>query len=108
MRDFMENIIDPSKVISDQYESSEIKKKDGSTIIGRVIVEENGKTMVSINPFAPQDMLAIDSTEIVTKKPYAISMMPPGMINALSSDELLDLVAYVLSGGSVKDAVFVK
>ncbi len=108
MRDFMENIIDPSKIISDQYESSEIKKKDGSTVIGRVIVEENGKTMVSINPFAPQDMLAIDSGDIASKKPYAISMMPPGMIKVLSQDELLDLVAYVMSGGDAKDKAFTK
>ena len=46
MRDFMENIVTPSKVISDQYESHEITKKDGSTVIGRVIVEENGKVFV--------------------------------------------------------------
>ncbi len=108
MRDFMENIVTPSKVISDQYESQEIMKKDGSTVIGRVIVEENGKVFVSINPFAPQDTLAIGENEIASRKPYAISMMPPGLINALNQDELLDLIAYVMSGGNARDEAFAK
>ncbi len=106
MRDFMENIVTPSKVISDQYESHEITKKDGSTVIGRVIVEENGKVFVAINPFAPQDTLAIDEKEIASRKPYAISMMPPGMINALNPQELLDLLAYVMTGGNAQDQAF--
>ncbi len=108
MRDFMENIVTPSKVISDQYESHEITKKDGSTVIGRVIVEENGKVFVSINPFAPQDTLAIDEKEIVSRKPYAISMMPPSLINSLNQNELLDLVAYVMSAGNPQDKAFTK
>ena len=36
LRDLMENILDPSKVISDQYGSEQIQKKDGSLVIGRV------------------------------------------------------------------------
>jgi hypothetical protein len=33
-------------------------------------------------------------------------MMPPGLINALNSDELLDLLAYLVSGGNKSDKVF--
>ena len=106
MRDFLENIVNPSKVISDQYESHEIKKKDGSTIIGRVMSEEGGNVNVAMNPFAPQVLTPIPSSEVVSKKPYAISMMPPGLINALNKDELLDLIAYILSGGNPKDKAF--
>ena len=58
LRDLMENIIDPSKVISDQYGTEQIEKKDGSSIIGRVIVEENGKVFVMTNPFAPTEPAA--------------------------------------------------
>ncbi|MBL9115877.1 MAG: c-type cytochrome [Verrucomicrobiaceae bacterium] len=106
MRDFLENIIDPSKVISDQYETHEIKKTDGSVVIGRVMGEEGGKLNVSSNPFAPQDLTSIPASEVASKKPYTISMMPPGLINALSQDELLDLVAYVMSGGDPQNKAF--
>jgi hypothetical protein len=35
-------------------------------------------------------------------------MMPPGMINALNENELLDLLAYVMSGGNAQDKAFKK
>jgi len=106
LRDLMENLIDPSKVISDQYDTQQIEKKDGSSIVGRVIVEENDKVFVMTNPFAPNDHIAINSSDIKSRKTYPVSMMPPGMINALNPDELLDLIAYILSAGNPKDKAF--
>ena len=108
LRDLMENIVDPSKVISDQYDSHQITKKDGSTILGRIVVEENGKVFVMANPFAPNDQMAINEGDIAKKETRKISMMPPGLINALNQDELLDLVAYLVSGGNAKDKAFAK
>lgn len=99
MRDLMENIIDPSKVISDQYGTEVIEKKDGASLIGRPIVEENDKLFVMTNPFAPNDHVAIDTKTIKSRKPAPISMMPPGLINSLNPDELLDLIAYIMAGG---------
>jgi putative heme-binding domain-containing protein len=108
LRDLLENIVEPSKVISDQYDSHQIEKKDGSTLIGRVIVQENGKTFVMTNPFAPNDHIAINDTDIASKKIHPVSMMPPGLINALNEDELLDLLAYMLSAGNPEDKTFKK
>lgn len=108
MRDLMENIVDPSKVISDQYDSHEITKKDGSVILGRVVVEENGKVFVMTNPFAPNDQTAIDEKDIAKKGTRKVSMMPPGLINTLNQEELLDLIAYLVSGGNAQDKVYAK
>jgi len=108
LRDLLENIIDPSKVISDQYDSHEITKKDGSILIGRIIVEENEKVFLMTNPFAPNDHLAINDTDIAKKGTRKVSMMPPGLINSLNQDELLDLIAYLTSGGNPKDKAFQK
>ena len=33
-------------------------------------------------------------------------MMPPGLINTLNKDELLDLIAYLVSGGNANDKAF--
>jgi putative heme-binding domain-containing protein len=108
MRDFLENIISPSKVISDQYESHELKLKNGTTVIGRIVGEEAGKVRVAINPFAVQDAMAVPTADIASKKPYGVSMMPPGLINALNAEELKDLIAYVMSGGNPADKAFSK
>lgn len=106
LRDLMENIIDPSKVISDQYDSHQITMKDGSTVLGRIVVEENGKVFVMANPFAPNDQMAINESDIVKKETRKISMMPPSLINALNQDELLNLIAYLLSGGDANSEMF--
>ncbi|MEO7318617.1 MAG: c-type cytochrome, partial [Chthoniobacteraceae bacterium] len=108
IRDLTENIVDPSKVISDQYGTEQIEKKDGGTVIGRVVSEENGKLSVMMSALAPDVHTAIATTEIKSRKPFNISMMPPGLINALNKDELLDLYAYLLSGGNAQDKAFAK
>ena len=108
LRDLLENIINPSKVISDQYDSHEITKKDGSILIGRIIVEENEKVFLMTNPFAPNDHMAINESDIAKKVTRKVSMMPPSLINALNQDELLDLLAYLVSGGNKADKVFKK
>jgi putative heme-binding domain-containing protein len=106
MRDFMENIVEPSKVISDQYGSHQIEKKDGSLILGRIVAEQGDQVMVMTSPFAPTQLTAVKTADIKSKKDYPVSMMPPGLINILNKDELLDLIAYVMSGGNANDKAF--
>jgi len=108
LRDLTENIVDPSKVISDQYGSEQIEKKDGSTVIGRVVSEENGKLSVMTSALAPDVQTPVNTADIQSRKPFNISMMPPGLINSLNKDELLDLYAYLLSAGNEKDKAFAK
>ena len=108
MRDLAENIIEPSKVISDQYGTDQIEMKDGGLVVGRVVVEENGKLFVLTNPFAPDELTPVPSASVKGRTPFNISMMPPGLINTLNKDELLDLIAYLVSGGNAKDKAFKK
>ena len=106
LRDLLENLIEPSKVISDQYESTQIDLQDGGVIVGRVMKEENGALMVAMNPLAPSDVISVPVTTVATRKPYPISMMPPGLMNRLNEEEVLDLLAYLQSGGDPKDKAF--
>jgi putative heme-binding domain-containing protein len=108
MRDLAENIIEPSKVISDQYGTDQIELKDGGLVVGRVVVEENGKLFVMTNPFTPDELTAIPSENVKGRTPFNVSMMPPGLINTLNKDELLDLIAFLVSGGNANDKAFQK
>ncbi len=106
VKDLMENIIEPSKVISDQYDSQQFDLADGTTIVGRIVGEENGELQIMSNPFAPDEKTKVKSSAIKSRKTYPISMMPPGLINALNPEELKDLTAYILSGGNPEDKMF--
>lgn len=108
VKDLMENIIEPSLVISDQYGSEEIKRRDGSTMIGRVINEEGGNLSIMANPFMPDDLTRVPTADVVSRKTYNISQMPPGLINGFNEEELRDLVAYILSGGNPQSPMFKK
>ncbi len=108
IRDLMENIIDPGKVISDQYGTHEITTKDGDSIIGKIVIEDGNELVLMTNSFAPQHQTTIRVSNIAKKEERNISMMPPGLINALNEEELLDLIAYLLSGGDEKHKMFAK
>ena len=49
-RDILESIIESSKVISDQYAATKFVLKDGSTVLGRLIRQDQDKYYVSQNP----------------------------------------------------------
>jgi len=105
LRDLMDNIIEPSKVISDQYGTEEILLADGSTLVGRAYVD-NGRLVVTADPRNPDDSTTVALDQIRGRKPYPVSMMPAGLVNALNADEVLNLVAYLQSGGDPKHAAF--
>ena len=106
VKDLMENLVEPSNVISDQYDSQQFDLADGSTLVGRIVGEENGELLIMSNPFAPDEKTKVKAADIKSRKTYPISMMPPGLINALNPEELKNLTAYVLSGGNPQDKMF--
>ncbi len=108
VKDLLENIIEPSKVISDQYDSQQLDLADGTTLVGRIVGEENGELLVMANPFLPDEKTKVKAADVKSRKTYPISMMPQGLINGLNPDELKNLLAYILSGGNADDKMFKK
>ncbi|MEP7230787.1 MAG: c-type cytochrome, partial [Ginsengibacter sp.] len=105
-KDILESIIEPSKAISDQYAATNFLLKNGSTVMGRLIRDDNDKYYVSQNPFAPQTLREIPKKDVASTKLSDVSIMLPGLINRLSPEELKDLMAYLMSGGDKNNKVF--
>ena len=104
--DLLESIIEPSKEISDQYGSMVFTMLDGSQTIGRVM-NLNGDTItVNVNMMDPNQTVGIDRKQLKEMKASPTSMMPPGLLNILSKDDVLDLLAYLLSAGNPDDPMF--
>lgn len=97
VRDLAEAILEPGKVVSDQYEFTQITRKDGSTLLGRILEETGGNTIVASNPFDYGTTIAIPTDSISAKKPSPVSPMPAGLIHSLNQAELRDLLAYLLT-----------
>jgi putative heme-binding domain-containing protein len=105
-KDILESIIDPNRVISDQYAATSYYLKDGSSILGRFKNETKDKIFISQNPFSPQTLRSINKKDVVVTSVSKLSIMMPGMINSLNKEELKDLIAYLVSGGNKENNVF--
>ncbi len=105
-RDVLESLLEPSKVISDQYEGVVIKTTDGRVITGRIINVHGDSFSVNTNMLDPTELVRVDMKQIEVTKPSTVSMMPEGLLDTLSKDELLDLVAYLLSRGERTGPMF--
>ena len=105
-RDLLESIIEPGKEISDQYGQMIFEMKDGTVVTGRIMNLAGDVVKVNTNMMNPNDIDEVDRKQLKEMKPSPISMMPPGLLNTLSKDDVLDLLAYLLSKGNPEDPVF--
>jgi putative heme-binding domain-containing protein len=99
VRDLLESIVEPSKVISDQYAAVEITTTDGKVVVGRIINLHDNNIMVNTNMLDPNAITAIDTRKIESKEVSRTSMMPKELLDTFKEDEILDLVAFLLSRG---------
>lgn len=105
-RDLLESIIHPSREISDQYGQMIFSKKDGSQVIGRIMNLKGDEYRISVDMMDPNNILTVKVADIVSMNPSPVSMMPPGLINTLSEEDVLDLLAYMLSAGDPEHPMF--
>ncbi|PAW65505.1 MAG: heme-binding protein [Opitutia bacterium Tous-C1TDCM] len=107
-RDLLDQIIHPSKEINEQFVPSVLTKLDGSTVVGVVTNLQGDTVVINTDPAEPNSLTRVDRKEVKSIEPSKVSPMPPGLINMLTKDEVLDLVAYVLSGGDAANPMFKK
>ncbi len=105
-KDILESIIEPNKVISDQYAATRFELKNGQSLVGRIINEDKTSYTVSQNPFAPAMVVKVAKKDVTSSQYSPASIMLPGLINSLNEDELKDLIAYLKSGGNEKNKMF--
>jgi putative heme-binding domain-containing protein len=106
VHDLLESIVEPSKVVSDQYQAINIRKKDGETISGRIGNLSAANVQVVEDMFDPGRMTSVRRADIESMEPSKVSMMPEGLLFSLKEDEIQDLVAYLFSRGDAEQAMF--
>ena len=98
-RDLLDQIIHPSKEINEQFAPVVVTRQDGSTVSG-VIVNLNGDTVqINTDLSDPDQRVGVDRKQVLSIEVSKVSPMPPMLLNMLTKEEVLDLVAFVLSGG---------
>jgi len=93
----LENVIDPSAVLGKVYRMTVIETDDGRLVQGMVKREtDSGLTLQTLN-----DVVVINKAEIIDRELSELSMMPEGLLDPLSEQDILDLVKYLGSPAQV-------
>lgn len=99
-RDILESILNPSKVVDEKYRNAMIETKSGKVVVGRVAGGDETSLVVITDPLAPGKTLKLLKGDIEFESASMISPMPVGLLNTLTKEEILDLLAYLQAGGN--------
>ncbi len=105
-RDLLDQILNPSKEINEQFVPSVLTKNDGSTVVGSVVNLNGDNVMINSDLSDPNQRITVDRKEVKSIEPSKISPMPPMLLSSMTEAEILDLVAYILSGGNRDHEMF--
>jgi putative membrane-bound dehydrogenase-like protein len=89
----LENVLDPSAAVSRDYSLTNVVTADGRLISG--IIRE--QTDASLVLQTANERVVVSREDIETMKTSSTSMMPEGLLEPLSAQELRDLFAYLSS-----------
>ena len=105
VRDLLRAVVEPNHAISDQYRQM-VFETNGRLIVGRVSNLSEDEIHVSTNMLDPKKTETIPRSELDDQRPSDVSMMPAGLLNTLSANEILDLTAFLRSGGQHQHELF--
>ncbi len=91
-KEILESLLYPSLVISDQYAGKIIDTTDGKSIIGIVAPQPDGSLVVTQSN---AQKVTIPKDQIDQIKPCKISVMPEGLLNTLTLEDIANLFAYL-------------
>jgi putative heme-binding domain-containing protein len=106
-RDLLESILEPSKVVSEQYQNITVTSSNGDDVTGRLVEELPDKLVLVPNQLTGEKV-EVKKSDVKTRVPSKLSPMPEGLVNILTKEEILDLLAYLESAGKKQHAAFRK
>ena len=90
-------IINPSEVMQESYQLVTVTTRDGRTLSGNVAAEDDRQLTLRLIG----EETALAKSEIVSREKSPVSMMPEGLLKALSDSEVRDLLAYLRTNAQV-------
>jgi putative membrane-bound dehydrogenase-like protein len=89
----LENIIDPNASVAVDFRMSIASLASGRIVTG-LVVEKTDKTLTFLTQ---NERIVVERSEIEDLKPTTSSLMPEGLFQNLSEEQLRDLAAYLMS-----------
>jgi putative heme-binding domain-containing protein len=91
-RELLLSIMDPNREVAPQFYTMLLELADGSTFTG--ILLRSSSTEVYRNNFGEE--VTFQKNDIADRKELRSSMMPSGLLDTMSDEEVSDLIAFLL------------
>ena len=104
--DLLEQIMYPSKEINEQFVPTFVTLKSGETLSGVVVNLNGDRVTLNTDLYNPNQRTSVQRKEVESMGPSPVSPMPPGLLNMMKKEEIMDLLAYILSGGDEQHRFF--
>ena len=101
--DLLRAILLPSESIAQNYRTDVLELVDGRNLTGQIIPTLDYRApflLLAENPLLPDQTIKIPKVDVLKRKRSDLSIMPAGLLNNLSKQEVLDLLAYLESAGN--------
>lgn len=108
--DILREILEPSKIIKDKYKAHIVVTDEGKQIIGMIQSQDDKVVRIMPNPLGMEkcEPVVIPVESIEFQKESQLSLMPEKLLNTLTKEEILDLLAYLEARGNPEHPVFQK
>ena len=104
--DLLDQVINPSKVINDQFSAVTVITDAGLSHTGVVVNLNGDRLTLNTDLTDPNKRVNINRNTIEELIVSKTSPMPVGLFNRMTKDEILDLIAYLISGGDTGHEYF--
>jgi putative heme-binding domain-containing protein len=104
--DILKELLDPSAKINEKFQTQVFQLESGVTVTGLVVEETPSVIKLVENPLAKAAVTEIKVPEVTARKNSPISIMPKGLLDKLTRDEILDLVAFIHARGKKDHPLF--
>jgi putative heme-binding domain-containing protein len=102
----LRSLLEPSAEINEKFQTYSFLLDSGKVVTGMIVTETSSTLSVIVDPLVKTDPITINKSEIEEQRKSAISIMPKGLLNKLTREEILDLIAYVNSKGDKDNTLF--
>lgn len=88
----LDHLIAPGAVISPGFEAARIELADGRTLTGRTTPAGGGRVEIQ----TPAETVVFPEADIIGTEPLGVSLMPAGLLDALTAEQARDLIGYLM------------
>jgi putative heme-binding domain-containing protein len=93
----LSNILDPSAVVAADFRMSIVQLSDGRVLNGIV----RAQTPQSVTLQGAKERVTVDRADIETMAVAPLSLMPDGLLQPMTPEQVRDLIAYLMTRSQV-------